>query len=94
MITVGIRDLKNQLSQYLQYVKQGEKILITEHKRIIAEIQLPQQNDLNTNIETELAKLAALGKIIKSKRNTPLSPHTSTTMDLDWISVYQENRAD
>jgi prevent-host-death family protein len=38
MITVGVKDLKNQLSQYLQYVKHGEKIVITEHNRVIAEI--------------------------------------------------------
>ena len=38
MITVGIRNLKNSLSQYLKMVKGGERIVITDHNRIIAEI--------------------------------------------------------
>jgi len=48
MITVGVRDLKNQLSQYLQYVKRGEKIIITEHNRVIAEISSPSNEVSNT----------------------------------------------
>ena len=47
MITVGVRDLKNQLSQYLQYVKRGEKIIITEHNRVIAEISSPSNEVSN-----------------------------------------------
>ena len=43
MITVGIRDLKNQLSLYLQYVKNGEKVIITEHNKVIAEISIPEK---------------------------------------------------
>ena len=42
MIAVGIRDLKNQLSQYLKHVKMGERVLITEHNKVIAEISLPK----------------------------------------------------
>jgi prevent-host-death family protein len=34
--TVGIRELKNKLSRYLDSVKQGEKLAITERGRIIA----------------------------------------------------------
>ena len=56
MIAVGVRDLKNQLSQYLQYVKHGEKVFITEHNRVIAEISLPKEELSNTDIEIELEK--------------------------------------
>jgi prevent-host-death family protein len=54
MITVGVRDLKNQLSQYLQYVKDGEKIIVTEHNRIIAEIIVPEKKHTNISIEKNL----------------------------------------
>ncbi|MBA7548292.1 hypothetical protein ES705_40743 [subsurface metagenome] len=84
MKTVGIRNLKNSLSQYINMVKSGEKILITDHNRIVAEI-IPStgekiQSDLLENYLTEQAekgslllaygKLKILKKKIKKKYNT------------------------
>jgi len=68
MITVGVRDLKNQLSQYLQYIKRGEKIIITEHNRVIAEISSPLKEVLDTDVQIILEKLTAEGKLIKAKK--------------------------
>ncbi|MDR2029258.1 MAG: type II toxin-antitoxin system prevent-host-death family antitoxin, partial [Treponema sp.] len=71
MVIVGIRDLKNQLSQYLQYVKDGEKVIITEHNKIIAEISVPiqEKQDNMSFIEKELEKLSREGEIVLAKRN-------------------------
>jgi prevent-host-death family protein len=71
MLMVGVRDLKNQLSQYLQYVKDGEKVIITEHNKIIAEISVPVQKkeDNIEFFEKELEKLNKEGEIILAKRN-------------------------
>ena len=38
MKTVGIRELKRNLSQYLRSVKAGKKVIITDRKREIAVI--------------------------------------------------------
>lgn len=92
MIRVGVRDLKNQLSQYLKYVKQGEKVLITEHNKVIAEISFPKEEIANTNVEMELAKLSDAGKLIKAKRTNSIQLKTITSDELDWVSVYKENR--
>ncbi|TCW60037.1 type II toxin-antitoxin system prevent-host-death family antitoxin [Treponema sp. J25] len=92
MIAVGVRDLKNQLSQYLQYVKNGEKVVITEHNRVIAEISSPSKEVSNTDVEIELEKLAAAGKLIKAKRNNSIQLKAETPSGIDWISVYKENR--
>lgn len=92
MIAVGVRDLKNQLSQYLQYVKHGEKVFITEHNRVIAEISLPKEEITNTDVEIELEKLTAAGKLIKAKRNNSIQLKTMTSAGIEWISVYKENR--
>ena len=93
MISVGVRDLKNQLYQYLQYVKHGEKVPITEHNRVIAEITLTYSGVSDQEIETELEKLAAAGKLIKAKRNQSIPLSTETPIEVDWISVCQENRS-
>jgi prevent-host-death family protein len=70
MLMVGVRDLKNQLSQYLQYVKNGEKVIITEHNKIIAGISVPVQGkeDAIEFFEKELEKLSNEGEVILAKK--------------------------
>lgn len=38
MITAGIKDVKNKLSHYLSFVKNGEDVLITERGKVVARI--------------------------------------------------------
>ena len=42
MIFAGIRDLKNNLSRYLQRVAAGERILVTDRGRVVAELRPPE----------------------------------------------------
>ena len=92
MISVGVRDLKNRLSHYLQYVKQGERVLITEHNQIIAEISLPKEDQKNLELDSLLENLAASGKLQRAKRNKPIASSSSNKPELEWISIYQSNR--
>jgi prevent-host-death family protein len=97
MITVGVSDLKNQLSQYLQYVKDGEKIIVTEHNRIIAEIIVPEKEKANMDIEKKFEQLEREGKMILSKRNesSVKKPKiTETEKGIEWESIYNEIRMD
>lgn len=41
MATAGVRDLKNNLSRYLRRVAEGERILVTDHGRVVAELSPP-----------------------------------------------------
>jgi prevent-host-death family protein len=41
VVTVGVRELKNHLSGYLDRVKAGEEITVTEHSRPIARLTSP-----------------------------------------------------
>ena len=38
MIVAGVKELKNALSRYLDFVKNGEDLLITERGKVIARI--------------------------------------------------------
>ena len=40
-VAVGIRELKDRLSEYLRRVRQGQGILVTDHGQVIAEIRKP-----------------------------------------------------
>lgn len=41
MVTVGIRELKNNLSRYLRRVQAGERVLITDRGTAVAELRMP-----------------------------------------------------
>jgi len=86
--------LKNQLSQYLQQVKLGERVLITEHNKIIAEISLPKERTSDGDVEHILDQLTVSGKLLKAKRNHSIAISSTNTVKLDWISIYEENKSE
>ncbi len=41
MLAVGVRELKNRLSEYLRRVRNGEEILVTDRGEVVAELRQP-----------------------------------------------------
>ena len=41
MVSVGIRELKNRLSEYIRMVRGGEEILVTDRGEAVAELRQP-----------------------------------------------------
>ncbi len=59
MITVGIRDLKNKLSQYLRKVKSGERLVVTERGQpvaIISNASRPADHKIEAMIRERAAR--------------------------------------
>jgi len=90
---VGIRDLKNRLSQYLQYVKDGEKVIVTEHNKIIAEIKIPGEIETAEVIEI-FKQHGKEDEIIPAKRQSTCMTLPIVREKLNWMSDYNETRAD
>lgn len=74
---VGVRELRQNLSVYLDRVKEGERLEVTEHGRPVALlIPLPDAN------ENSLARMIADGRVIAAqgdlgeflRHNPPLPP--------------------
>lgn len=42
MVSVGIRELKNNLSRYLRMVQAGERVMITDRGSPVAELRSPE----------------------------------------------------
>jgi len=63
MSTVGVKELKNRLTQYLRRTKQGEEVVVTERGRPIALIQPIRSAENPVSLEARLAKLAARGLV-------------------------------
>jgi len=61
MGAVGVRELKNRLTYYLQRARKGEEVIVTERGRPVAVLQSVQHLDRAAALETRLARLVTLG---------------------------------
>ncbi len=60
MRTVGLKVLKNKLSEYIRIAAGGETVLVTDRDRVVAELRPPQTSGPNTS-EALLAELVRRG---------------------------------
>ena len=58
MLSTGVRELKNNLSKYLDIVKRGEVVVVTERGRPIARMvkEQPPERSLGETLEPLIAK--------------------------------------
>ena len=61
MIAVGVRELKNRLSEYLRLVRAGEIVLVTDRGEIVAELRQPREEGERTDLPAGLVELARRG---------------------------------
>src|SRR5438309_12108373 len=60
MASVGIRSLKNNLSKYVRRVDRGERITVTAHGRVVAEL-VPSKATRRRRARSRLDELIARG---------------------------------
>jgi prevent-host-death family protein len=70
-VEVGVRDLKNNLSRYLEHVKDGEEVIVTDRGKPVARLAAL---DHSTDRLAELAELIAAGVVRPAKRSTRIAP--------------------
>ena len=71
MINVGIRELKNRLSEYLRLVRAGELVQVTDRGTVVAEIRAPGQAEDIERIPAGLLELARRQKATLGIPNEP-----------------------
>jgi prevent-host-death family protein len=86
--TVGVRELRQNLSVYLERVKRGETLLVTEHRRRVAVLKpvAPQDGLVDRLISEGRASAAARPaaarpRAMKVRLRTPLSQLISDDRD-------------
>lgn len=99
MKSVGVKNLKDNLSSYLRLVKEGEVVLVTDHNEVIAEIKRPQAdlNSEDSKFNQFLLEQASLGRLTLAKRNKSLLKKTISKVRIkqgDWKKTYDETRSD
>jgi antitoxin (DNA-binding transcriptional repressor) of toxin-antitoxin stability system len=61
--TVGLKVLKNKLSEYVRLASQGETVLIADRDRVVAELVPPQPGRAETVSDAVLASLVREGVV-------------------------------
>jgi antitoxin (DNA-binding transcriptional repressor) of toxin-antitoxin stability system len=95
MRSVGLKILKNKLSEYIRLAAGGEIVLVTDRHRVVAEI-VPQQPDRKPVSENEfIARGAREGWLTPAKdpSNGPLPRKPVVTFD-ELMKELDEDRAD
>ncbi len=96
MRTVGIRELKNRISDYLRAVRAGESVLVTDRGEAIAEICPLGYSPLPKDLPVGLVEMFKKGRLSLGAPNDPaaypvLSPALS---GLDAGKLLDEERGD
>ena len=96
MITVGIRNLRNSLSRYLDLVKHGEKVIITDHNRIVAEMIPPEAEQTESKmLQKYMEEQIEAGSMIQATNNYLIKPkEVLTNQNLEIENIYNETRSE
>jgi prevent-host-death family protein len=70
--TVGIRELKNRLSEYVREVRLGERVLVSDRGLIVAELREANAGP-NEGVPSGLAALARDGQVTLASIDSPPS---------------------
>lgn len=68
MQSVGIKVLKNRLSEYVRAAASGETVLVTDHGRVVAELVAPRVPDESSPADRRLAELVRRGLVTPARR--------------------------
>ena len=82
---VGIRELRAGLSRYIEQVKQGEEIVVTEHGRPVARL-------VPMNGERKIDRLIREGVVIPARSRTGWRPETLIPVEGSVSEIVIEQR--
>jgi antitoxin (DNA-binding transcriptional repressor) of toxin-antitoxin stability system len=101
MKSVGIKNLKNNLSKYLDMVRAGEIVYVTDRDDIIAEIRKPVSapTTMVSRWEAFLNEEERKGSIVRAKREKSnllewMKKSPSLPGGPDWKTILDETRED
>jgi antitoxin (DNA-binding transcriptional repressor) of toxin-antitoxin stability system len=92
---VGIKTLKNKLSEYVRLASSGETILVTDRERVVAELGPPGPSRSQDVSDAALADLVRQGVLTPPLRPPGPPPPTKPVATLaEILEELDEDRAD
>jgi antitoxin (DNA-binding transcriptional repressor) of toxin-antitoxin stability system len=67
--SVGLRELKNRLSEYVRQVRSGEGVLVTDRGEVVAELNPPGRGIDEGDVPSRLVELARRGQLTLGTSN-------------------------
>jgi antitoxin (DNA-binding transcriptional repressor) of toxin-antitoxin stability system len=97
MKSVGVKVLKNNLSRYLDLVRQGEIVLVTDRDEVIAELRMPSA-PIITRVSPWVAFLEGQARrgalrLARYRQSRVTAPSKSVT-DVDVQGLLRQARED
>src|SRR5262245_40605005 len=90
MRAVGLKILKNKLSEYVRLAQGGETILVTDRDRVVAELVPPREGRSPAVADAVLAELVRKGwltppphRFTSGAPRTPVAPFEELMRELD-----------
>lgn len=71
MKRVGLRELKNRLSEYVRHVRKGHVVLVTDRGEIVAELRPPGGLPVPHDVPPGLLEMARRGSVTLGGPNHP-----------------------
>ena len=70
MKTVGLRELKNRLSEYVRQARAGHAVVVTDRGQAVAELRSADSVPRGTKVDPSVARLVNRGLVILGAPNT------------------------
>jgi prevent-host-death family protein len=80
MKSVGLKVLKNKLSEYVRMAERGETVLVTDRDRVVAEIVPPEKTRSPLLADALLAEALRQGWITPPALTSPAPPPRNPVM--------------
>ena len=95
MRSVGIKVLKNKLSEYVRLAAAGETVLVTDRDRVVAELVPPRAGPRQPVAEAKWDDLIRRGVVTPATRGgEPLPPRTPVMTSRDLMEGLGRDRED
>lgn len=95
VIAVGLKVLKNKLSEYVRRAAGGETVLITDRERVVAELVPPRSTRADAIADATLAQAIRDGLIVPAALPGGPPPETRGVARLaDLLAELESQRAD
>jgi len=95
MRSVGLKILKNKLSEYVRLAASGETVQITDRDRVVAELIPPRAADAALTAEAQWEKMVREGLITPAKSPTGKPPPRKPMVPFDELMrELQQDRED
>jgi antitoxin (DNA-binding transcriptional repressor) of toxin-antitoxin stability system len=95
MRSVGIKVLKNKLSEYVRLAAEGETVLVTDRNRVVAELRPPSPDTTPTDAEAHWADMIRRGLVTPARNPKGPVPKGLGIMTLEQLLAdLDQDRAD